>query len=270
MAPLPLSLGFRPNCTRVNRFGPNCSGSVMALCDRGYRPALSAALVGPAGLSCEPFMRRSERRRGTPSRWYEDYGLPCELCSGRPRDIVHLVNECPHASLVQLRASRDAELLPFYVALNDSLLDIADGAGALRPPLSTVESRALSAARAGTYAASRAELHFLTIHALTATAWLPDSAWKPGALFPLAAALGRTFDVVNVQPVRLRRLAESWTGWAETRLCSVAAVWRAALAERRVVSPGSEERCRKRGGARGSSSCSYSADDEYVPPVGEC
>ena len=154
------------------------------------------------------------------------------------------------------------------MALNDSLLDIAEGAGAQRPSLSTVESRALSAARVGTYAATLPELCFLSIHALTATAWLPDSAWKPGAFFPLASALGRTFDAVNVQPVRLRRLAEAWTGWAEARLCSVSAVWRAALAERRAAGASSSGHWRQRGGTRGSNGSSYSADDEYTPPAG--
>jgi hypothetical protein len=226
------ALGMKPSSTPLSVVGPRCSGSILALDDSGFYPAVAAALLGAQALHVWPFAPRAKRPApGSAAPPYASRFVPrpCRLCgSAADEDVFHLACVCTHAALA-----------PAQQRIRDAVPQIADviwRAGARARNMARLPTLALPPAElaaftsfvGGAWPAAERERNFLTYWLLLATPWPHAVVAAEG--FHAAAALGAAFDATNVGPTALRAMAARWLSWGEEALGDLGETWQVACA----------------------------------------
>ena len=224
------ALGDRYGSTPVSVAGPGCSGSLLALADRGRYPCLSNALLGVEAFARAPWAHVVRFRRGGPLP-VGDYAerfqrRTCRLCGGAELSLYHLVCDCSHTGMVEARASITRSVPSAVDAIVRGALAALDEEGVPRPNFTSSEEAAVDALLSSHFRIDGTETRFLVFWLLMCTPWPRFATLAGPEPLPAAAALGALFDALNVQPRRLRSWAREWLSWSEAHLLTLAGVWR--------------------------------------------
>jgi hypothetical protein len=223
---LPSALGERQYSTPLSVQGPGALGSIIALTTLppSRSSYLAKARFGRRGLYAPPFYVAPRRSREGWQRFHREANRvqPCTLCRRGVETMWHLVFECRHRRVAAARR-RLATAAPTAVRRLTRALAAAISAGAVNvaPLVATVEHALLATLES--FAWDSAEGRAVTYNLLMASTWSPDHTpphWHVGRL------LGHLFELANIEPSHLRRLAGLWVEWADEE-------WR-RLAEARI------------------------------------
>ena len=235
--------------TPISISGPCCSGSLLALADKGRFRAVESTQLGSEALHDWPFTQPPQfqpapgcskaQAKAAAKQFYTavESEVPCKArlastsctpCGLSEQSYFHLACECHHPAMWHCRRETQqsaASLLRHLWRAGTALLE-AEGIdtlwfekqpiGALQPLLSAGPD------------VSDHDGQAITYWMLMATPW-PEAA--ASSQMPLAAALGALFDSLNARHHQLREWAHCWLYWSESRLRSLALAHRLALGE---------------------------------------
>lgn len=243
----PASVGGIQTRTPLSARGPQCAGGLMSLVtrqlDARHLHALGALRKGRAGMFQHPLAAPASsfgaaidgtiagpEREARIHQWAHNafHAAPCRLCGMGPEDPLHVLVECVAPPVVAARSAALSDLprrilTIVALALAGHHSDEHIPADAVQLFLAVrqllLDSRFNWASHDG---------RFVLFRVLAVLTWPASVATQAT---PLAAALGRVFDHVVAKTHRLRRLANSWVGFAAATVARIFDSFNAACPE---------------------------------------
>ena len=151
----------------------------------------------------------------------------CRTCPAEHETVWHLICECPHPSLVEARNEVWASLKEMLLKVLKMTRRIAVGTAFYLPLTNTERAEITRLLGPDAPTPSPAEVNFLLYWGLHGQPW-PASVASPLSQ-RTSFLLGKLFDSIYASSSRLRRLADTWLTWAESRIRSIAAAHHVAL-----------------------------------------
>jgi hypothetical protein len=225
-------LGDAHGYTRLSMCGAgSCSGSLISLGQKGKYQAVKNLWLGSEGLNLYPFRDpkapASLRGGAILSHATRHSKIHCRACTAEHETLWHTICECPHALLAEARDEAWPSLKELLLKVLTMTRNIAHGTAA-HPALTGAEKAELTQLL-GPHASvpSLPEVKFLLYWGLHAQPW-PASVASP-LTQRTSFLLGKLFDSIYAPPSRLRRLADAWLTWADSRIRAIASAHHAAL-----------------------------------------
>ena len=243
---VPSVTGDRKTSTPISARGPGFSGGLLSLVTRQLPQrqlhALGAVRQGRSGLFHYPLAApgrllsettHAQGDRSSGHTWGRNaYKVkPCPLCLSATEDTYHVLVECTHPSVASARAAV-IDILPSRILTICALALVAtdtSGQETLGPEGTEFFWHIRDLLATGIDWSS-ADGRFVLFRILCVLTW-PESvlAGVESVTTPLSQALGRVFDHCNTKTHRLRRLANSWAGFAATSVLRIVDGFNTAL-----------------------------------------